>query len=72
MALEALGVGQPRKIFRRIGVQTRLERATRNVDHAFVRALLDRDLRVGQQPRELDQQPPGHHDRALAFDPCIE
>ena len=42
------------------------------MDHTLVRALLDRDLRVGQQPRQLDEQAAGHNDGALAFDARLE
>jgi hypothetical protein len=71
VALETLRIGQPREILGRIRVEPRLERTAGDVDHALVCPLFDRDLRVGQQPRELDQEA-ARHDRAFTFDAGFE
>ena len=34
--------------------------------------MLDLNVRVGQEPSEIHEEPPGNDDRALALDPCVE
>jgi hypothetical protein len=47
-------------------------RAGTDLDRGFLELVLKRYLRVGQQPRELEQQAPGHNDRSLHLDLRLE
>ena len=72
MPFEALRVEKTREVFRCVGVEPRFECAAGDVNNPFVGALLDRDLRVGKESRQLDQQPARHDDRALTLDPGFQ
>ena len=65
-------LGQPREVLGRVRVQAVGRAAGRDDDHRLVGMVLDRDLAVGQRPRDVEQQAAGNDDRAFAGDVRVE
>ena len=68
--LRRVDLRQPREVLGAVRVQSIARGAARDVDGAFVRPMLDLHLRLGEQPREVDEQTPRHDDRAFVRRPA--
>ena len=66
--LRSLDFGQLREVLGAVRVQLVRGRPAGDLEHTLLRAMLEHHFAVRQQPREVDQQPPGRDDRALALD----
>ena len=64
--------GQLREVLRAVRVQLVRGRPAGDLEHSLLGPVLENHLAVRQQARQVDQQPPGRDDRAVALDLCLD
>jgi hypothetical protein len=65
VGLSSSGVRKSRKILGTVGVQAVFRRTAANLQDVLVLTVLELDLALRQQPREIGEQLPGHDDGAV-------
>src|SRR5437763_206636 len=65
-------VGQPRKVLGAVRVQPVARRAARDGEYTVLDAMLDLDVRIREQPRDVHEQATGYDHRAVTLDLRLE